>query len=689
MKKLINNIKNYNFKDTYKRFIKFIKNNLLFISFVFFCFLGFALVRLITIGTFINFQAGLFDITIAILLGSLGYLFKSPKKQNRYYLTILIIMAIIEFANAMYYSFFSSFVSVTLVTTLFQASEQGGAVIEKINFLHVIYFLIPIGYYFLVKFLYKKEYIKNIYDDKKRCFLSTLLVGGILLFLNIACLSETNIRSLSQQWNRESIVKRYGIVVYQLNDIVQATKTKINTIFGVEEAVETFLNYYQENPNKVSNNKYSDIFEGYNVIAVHMESIMQFLIDYKINGVEVTPNLNKLVKESMYFNNFYSEVSVGTSSDAEFTFSSSLMPVQTGTVAVSYYDRTFETLQNLLGKNGYYVFSMHGNKASMWNRAKLHESLGYNRFYSQTDYELDELIGLGLSDKSFFKQSESLIKEMYDEQIATGNYKNYMGTLITLSNHTPFKDPYYTEGDNVLDVTYHTGALDDEGNEIIYDYLEGNTIGNYLRSVHYADEALGEFIDYVKTHDEYSKTLFVLYGDHAAQLSKNQFEYLNNYNFETGELYQEDEEGYKNYDYIENELFKKVPLIIFTPNQDNSKIRKTISYPMGMIDVLPTLANMLGIKTTYSLGHDIFEIKNNNTVPFANGNFLTNKVYYHNAQNEFRMLGNNITIDNTYIDERKKYTDNVLELSNDIIVYNLIDKAGNRIGENINDKKSN
>ena len=30
---------------------------------------------------------------------------------------------------------------------------------------------------------------------------------------------------------------------------------------------------------------------------------------------------------------------------------------------------------------------------------------------------------------------------------------------------------------------------------------------------------------------------------------------------------------------------------------------------MGMIDIMPTIGNMLGIYNPYALGHDIFEIK--------------------------------------------------------------------------------
>ena len=102
---------------------------------------------------------------------------------------------------------------------------------------------------------------------------------------------------------------------------------------------------------------------------------------------------------------------------------------------------------------------------------------------------------------------------------------------------------------------------------------------------------------------------------------------------------------------------------------------------MGMIDALPTIGNMIGIKNPYALGHDIFEIKNNNTVVFANGNFLTNKLYYSNSKNESRIIGDATTIDDDYVEERKNYAEKLLSISNDIIVYNLIETASDRIGE--------
>ena len=66
------------------------------------------------------------------------------------------------------------------------------------------------------------------------------------------------------------------------------------------------------------------------------------------------------------------------------------MPSSSGTVFVNYANRNYVSLEKLLNEEKYYTFSMHGNKASMWNRNKMHANLGYQRFYSENDYEIDE-----------------------------------------------------------------------------------------------------------------------------------------------------------------------------------------------------------------------------------------------------------------------------------------------------------
>ena len=104
--------------------------------------------------------------------------------------------------------------------------------------------------------------------------------------------------------------------------MIQSVRPSFNSLFGYDEAAHTFREYYAcKWEEKKEKNEYTDIFKGKNVLFIHAESIQNFLIDLKINGEYVTPNINKFAKEGIYFSKFYPQISVGTSSDTEFTLS--------------------------------------------------------------------------------------------------------------------------------------------------------------------------------------------------------------------------------------------------------------------------------------------------------------------------------------------------------------------------------
>mgnify|MGYP003308102672 FL=1 len=92
---------------------------------------------------------------------------------------------------------------------------------------------------------------------------------------------------------------------------------------------------------------------------------------------------------------------------------------------------------------------------------------------------------------------------------------------------------------------------------------------------------------------------------------------------------------------------------------------------MGMIDIMPTLSNMLGLKPKYALGNDMFNIKNN-IVVFPDGNWITNKLYYNSSKNEYRQLDLESSISIEEIEENNKYVDKLISISNGIITYDLI-----------------
>ena len=651
--------------------IKYIYTNRLFLTYLLLSICGTIILRNVTINTGFSIKPLFTDIGLILLVGAFGYLVP-PKKQYKYFFTCLIVFTAIEIINSVYYKFYASFASLSELSTLKQAETVTDSIYQQIRLVDFIYILQPILFYYIHKNLkgLNYYYLVSKIEKKKHMVIGTIIFSLIFLIYSFGTATGTDYSRLSKQWNRNYIVERFGILMYQSNDIFQTIKPKISNLFGYEEAYELFTDYFEDEDNLKYNgkNKYTGILEGYNIIYVHMESMQDFLMNMKFNGLPVTPNLNKLSTEGMFFNNFYSPISTGTSSDAEYMMLTGLLPSSSGTVFVTYSDNTFNSIPNYLKDKGYYTFSMHGNYPSMWNRSNVHPRLGYQKMYFHDSYVYDEeteKVGLGINDKLFFKQAVDIMETIESEN------KNYFGTVITLSNHSPFAD------NELFTYDINDYYKDDAGKPTSTCYLCERDVGRYIRSAHYADEALGDFLKYIKESDKFNNTVFVFYGDHDAKLSYKDMNYLYNYDYKTGELKLEDDPTYIEYDSYDHYLNKKVPLIIWTKNKNlNKKFSGTISYTTAMYDVAPTLYNMLNIDNKYTLGHDIFNIKENNVVVYPNGNYLTNKVYYNNSTGEYKILDSkkDVILTNDYISKNAKYAEKILDVGNAIINYDLFDE---------------
>ena len=402
-------------------------------------------------------------------------------------------------------------------------------------------------------------------------------------------------------------------------------------------------------------------------------------MDLSFNGQEVTPNLNKLASEGMFFSNFYSPVSVGTSSDAELMFNTSLLPTKNGTAFVSYSNRTYNATPKLLAEKGYYTFSMHGNNADFWNRRSMHKSLGYDRFYSKEDYDVTEenTVGLGINDYAFFDQSVEKLTKIAEK------YDKWYGMMMMLSNHTPFSevDKY---GDFPVDIKETVTNEDGTTEEVSYPYMEGTKLGNYFKSAHYADGAIGELVTRLDEEGLLDNTVLIIYGDHDARLPRSDYNRLYNYDKETDSVLDKEDPNYKEYDSYQYELGRKVPLIIWTKDMKGTDLNKEYTNVMSMYDVEPTLGNMFGYSNEYALGHDIFDIKDKNIVVFPNGNWLTNKVYYNSQKGEYLSLTEE-PVTEEEIKKNNEYASELLDVSNDIIVFDLLKEDQtdeNRVIEN-------
>ncbi|MEG0618146.1 MAG: LTA synthase family protein [Bacilli bacterium] len=640
----------------------YLKTNVLFISFFLVSLINSTILRYYTIDKFLTIKPVLADSAIILLIGSLGYFIK-PKNQAKYYGTFAVIFTLICFINSLYYTNYLSFASLSLLATSTQALGVADAIWEQIMQIKDFIYFIPLIIFFIVNYKLKKKgyynFVSEIEIGKVRA-MNTAVAGLVVLGFFISTLTATDLSRLNKQWNREYVVMQFGIYVYQFNDIIASLKPQISPLFGIDTATKEFREYYQENTQENKNNKYTNMYEGKNIISIHAESIMNYLMNKEMNGVEITPNLNKLAREGMYFSNFYAQESVGTSSDSEFTLNTSLMPASSGTVFVSYWDRKYVTIPKLLKEKEYYSFSMHANNCTMWNRNNMHPSLGYDKFYCYTDsFKIDETIGLGLSDKSFFKQAVPLIADIKK------NHKNFYGTLIMLTNHTPWSD-ITKHSDFDVSMKY----TDEFGVQQTAPYLEGTMLGNYIKSVHYADQAIGQLLEDLEQQGILDDTVIMVYGDHDSKIKKSEYDRYYNYVPTTNSILDANDPNYVNVDFYNYELNRSVPFILWDKNtKPNLKVEKV----MGMYDIMPTLGNMFNFYNKYALGHDILSV-DENVVIFPDGNWLTNKMYYNSQKEEGMLLKSDEPVSVDYINKYTLEAEKKISISDKIIVYDLIKK---------------
>ncbi len=101
--KKVNKDKFYNFKN---KCLNYYLTNKLIIMFIVLAMLGFGLARDKTIGGFFTMRSFFIDLSIILILSGFSYFMKN-KNRFKYFNTLLIIFAVMEFINIIYYRFYT------------------------------------------------------------------------------------------------------------------------------------------------------------------------------------------------------------------------------------------------------------------------------------------------------------------------------------------------------------------------------------------------------------------------------------------------------------------------------------------------------------------------------------------------------------------------------------------------------
>lgn len=522
------------------------------------------------------------------------------------YWLMLIINALLStwlFSNILYYREFSDFITFNVIKGSGAASNNLGK--SLMGIIRPEDFLVYADVIILALVLLFHLIRVDMRRFKIRYAMTVTALGFVLFGANLGMAESDRSQLLTRTFDNNYIVKYLGLQAYTIYDGVKTTHNSVVKARADQDQLKPVLNFIHHNyagPNV----QYEGVAKGKNIFVIHLESLQQFMIDYKQDGQEVMPNLNKLyhANDTLAFDNFFHQVGQGKTADAEMMLENSLYGLPEGSAMVT--DGTTNTFQSapalLHQKLGYTTASFHGDVPSFWNRDNAYKSFGYQYFFSKEYYPKtkDYDAGYGMKDKIFMKESAHYIEQLPQP---------FYAKLITVTNHYPY-------------------ILDKQNKDIQPWNTGDDTVDPYVQTARYLDESLGEFLDYLDKSGLRQNSVLILYGDH--------YGISNNHQPAIAQILHK--KKVTNYDLA---MFQKVPFMINMPG-----LKGGIDHTYGgEIDVLPTIEDLLGIssKNYIQFGQDLLSPERNQIVPFRNDDWVTPKYTKYNGDYYYTKNGKQIT----------------------------------------------
>lgn len=530
---------------------------------------------------FINGTVGDVLLLVGILL-----LFKPWQRWKAFWLLDLAITCLL-LIDIVYSRYFHDMPSVSLLKQARLAAEVKASVTALLHPGDLRYFvdillLLPIFWAKRLQQLWARPTISR----KKRLTLAAgvLLVGISFIQISLSQLKLEQPGLLQTFSDKKYIATSVGMLNYHAVDIsnyLRGQFIKSPLTAGDEQQIAARFDQNVTPPGR-----YYGSMSGKNLIMVQLESFQGFVLNRQLNGQAITPNLNQLASSSLNFDHTYYQTAWGGTSDAEFLSNVSMLPARTGSAYYEFSGNTYAALPSVLRDQGYFTAALHANKPDFYNRVSMYQALGFEDYESADDFDIDQVFGLGLTDQSFYRQAVAKIQE-YQQP--------FYAFLISLTSHFPFKDDAHPLRDNL-----NVGEF------------EGTLMGDYLHAVHYADAALGQFIQELQSAGLWQNSVVVFYGDHAA------------INVENRDLLAELLYGSENMTDLQWFEAQQVPLLMHVPGDDLQGVKHLAA---GQIDIYPTVANLLGFRGQFTLGQDLLNAKKG-FVCFRNNAWVTDQVVY-------------------------------------------------------------
>lgn len=220
-----------------------------------------------------------------------------------------------------------------------------------------------------------------------------------------------------------------------------------------------------------------------NILIILMEGMGGVFVEPLGGLSDVTPNLNRLSEEGIFFTQCYAN-SFRTDRGTVCALSGYLGLPTASVMKIPAKSRTLPAISEELVKAGYTIDFLYGGDINFTNMKSYLLSKGYQKLTADTDFSLSEQTSnaWGVNDDITFEHLYNQLKDRKDGP--------WMTTFLTLSSHEPFDVPYNRLEDKIPNAFAFT------------------------------DDCLGKFIEKLKQTPVWDNLLVVCIPDHGFRYPK-------------------------------------------------------------------------------------------------------------------------------------------------------------------------
>lgn len=529
---------------------------------------------------------------ILTLMALPAILFKNVWKSVFQY-AFAFVLSLVWFATSIYYNYYGNIPTYQTLANLNQVGQISESVTASMDWYMPLFFIDFVVFVVSALIWKNDKHPRIAYWMGTRKQRSPRIIAACLFGIGVV-ICAGSLWGASTIENDHALSKRLGVINYQLA-VMKEKPASASTELSEEQRAEINkeLDQWLAENEQPEHALYHGIGADRNLIVIQLESFQNFVVGLEVNGQEITPYLNQLIKEHFYFPNVYQQIGEGNTSDAEFILNTSIYPI--GTPAMSHYvtGKEVPSLPRTLNSKGYKSYTFHVNDVTFWNRNEMYPALGFTDYFEKQNFENDQFNSFGASDEELYRVALNEFSQWEDQK------QPFYAHVLTVSSHHPF----------VIPEQYQTLELPAS--------ITGTQLGHYLQASYYTDKQLGIFIEGLKEKGIWDESVIAIYGDHFGLQQK-----------ENDPKWVSEQLGVPYHETISR---MNIPLIIAVPGVAG----ETIEQVGGQVDILPTLLNILGISSTEHdmmlFGNDLLNTENNivgSRYYLPSGSFFNNEVLY-------------------------------------------------------------